>query len=284
MELGQLWRSFPVPSDAEVDHFREQLTNAGGRVSIVGASIDDWRDATHRRTESERLAFLLPQVRAAHRLGADGIRLPIGQAGPELTARLLPILHELEVTLYEEVQGQQSPTSPHAADYAAVAALDDPRVRLLVDISMLMPALPITYLDALAAGGVPAALIAELAEQWRAPETLEAVVGLLRAGAVPGPVHTLFMNLLVRFGRSDAADLAGIAPLVGGVHLKFWDLDDRDGRISRPIAEFGELLRAAGYAGTLTSEWGGHEWLDDDPAEMTRAHLALAQAALGRRR
>ena len=52
------------------------------------------------------------------------------------------------------------------------------------------------------------------------------------------------------------------------------------GRVSQPLHDLGSLLRGTGFTGTLTSEWGGHEWLQDDPTEMTRSHLALAGAAL----
>jgi hypothetical protein len=88
------------------------------------------------------------------------------------------------------------------------------------------------------------------------------------------------MDLLVRFGRSPVEVLRGILPLVGRFHLKFWDLDDADGRVSQPLRDLGALLRESGFAGTLCSEWGGHEWLDADPAELTRAHLALARTSL----
>jgi hypothetical protein len=88
------------------------------------------------------------------------------------------------------------------------------------------------------------------------------------------------MNLLIRFGRSDADELRGILPLVGAFHLKFWDLDDADGRVSRPIRDLGTVLAGSDFAGTLCSEWGGHEWLDADAADMTRRHLALAAEAL----
>ncbi len=37
---------------------------------------------------------------------------------------------------------------------------------------------------------------------------------------------------------------------------------------ARSATSVPELL-AAGFAGTLCSEWGGHAWLDDDPAVMT---------------
>ena len=75
-------------------------------------------------------------------------------------------------------------------------------------------------------------------------------------------------------------------PLVGAFHLKFWDLDDADGRVSRPIRDLGGGARGTGFTGTLCSEWGGHEWLDDDPTDMTRAppRALAARAQLTRRR
>jgi hypothetical protein len=283
LELGQLWRSFPDPADADAGALRSALDAVGGSVSIVGASIDDWRTVTRRRTEGERLAFLLPQLRAAHRLGARGVRLPIGQAGPGLLQRLRPALEQLDLVLYEEAQGHQTPENPAVAEaYETIARLDDPRIRLLIDISMLMPALPATYLALLRDGRVPASLVDALAAEWRSPAMDAEVIGLLRSGEVPPAVHTAYMNLLVRFGRSDAADLRSILPLTGAFHLKFWDLDDTDGRVSAPISDLGRLLAAHGWRGSLTSEWGGHEWLEDDPTTMTRQHLGLARIALAR--
>lgn len=280
VELGQLWRSYPAPTDAEAEALRDALAAHGGRVSIVGASIDDWELPARRRSDAERLAFLLPQLRAAHRLGAAGLRLPIGQAGPAVLTELLPHLHELDLVLFEEAQGRQIP-SAQPADYEVIAALDDPHVQVLIDISMLMPALPSTYLDRLAAGGLPAELLTRLTDDWRDPATHDAVMALLRSGGVPGAVHTLYMDMLVRFGRSEASELRDILPLVGAFHLKFWDLDDTDERVSAPIRALASELADRDFRGTFTSEWGGLEWLDDDAAEMTRAHLSLARTALG---
>lgn len=282
IEAGQVFRGFPDPAADEVDRFRDALAAAGGRVSIVGASLDDVLPDGSRRDTAARLAFLEPQLRLAHRLGARGVRVPYGQAGGELLRAALPLLHQLGVTLFEEIQGQQSLAVPAMAENLELLAdLDDARVRVLIDISMLMPSLPPSYLERLRAGGVPEALLHRLATDWRAAETHAAVVDLLRSGGVPPTVHTLFMNLLVRFGRSEAADLRPLLPLTAGLHLKFWDLDDRGARVSGPIRAIGAELRRAGFAGTLCSEWGGHEWIEgEDPTGITRRHLALARAAL----
>src|SRR6478609_5725740 len=100
LEPGLLRRSFPAPEDAEVDRLRDSLAAKGGRVSIVGASLDDFTSPTDRRSLQERLDFMVPQLSAASRVGARGIRLPIGQAGTELLTLLQPLLHELELVLY----------------------------------------------------------------------------------------------------------------------------------------------------------------------------------------
>ena len=65
LEPGLLWRSFPAPQDAEVDELRDSLAARGGRVSIVGASLDDFTSPTDRRSLQERLDFLVPQLSAA---------------------------------------------------------------------------------------------------------------------------------------------------------------------------------------------------------------------------
>lgn len=280
IELGQMWRGFPDPPRADAEAFRVRLARQDSRVSIVGVSIDEFVRG-RRRTDAERRAFLEPQLRAAAAVGAAGVRLPLGQAGP-LLEELVPLLEELDLVLYEEAQGHETPVARPAA-YDRLAGLDSPHVRLLLDISMLMPALPVTYLEELERGGIDAALVQRLRDEWRDPATHGAVVDHLRSGQVPAPVHTLYMDLLVRFGRAHVSDLASVLPLLGAVHLKFWDLDDADARLSDPLRDVGAALGATGFTGTLCSEWGGQEWLDDDPWEMTSRHLALAAALLSDR-
>ncbi|MCW4385894.1 sugar phosphate isomerase/epimerase [Salinibacterium sp. SYSU T00001] len=282
IEAGQIWRSFPDPDDQEIDELRTRLNEAGGTVSIVGASLDEWLSPTARRDDDERYAFLVPQLRAAARLGAEGIRLPLGQAGPALLRRLQPLLHEWDLVLLEEIQGSQLPQQePCASALADIDELDDTRVRLLVDTSMLMPSLPPSYLDALAAYGIPEHVLEPLATDWKSPSSLGPARDLLQSGGVPPQATALFMNMMVRFGRAEASELRDLIPMLGGIHLKFWDLDDGDNRVSAPIRDLGVELARGGYTGGVCSEWGGHDWIDTlTPSQATAAHLDLAAAAL----
>jgi hypothetical protein len=286
LELGQLLRSFPSPDPAELARISCVVATRSSRVSIVGASLDEWTSTSERRTTDERAEFLRPQLRAAKALGAQGVRLPFGQPDRALLETLAPTLVDLDLVLYQEIQGQQVPGSPgYNESITTIDALNDPHLRVLLDSSMLMPSLPTTYVEALAESGVPPRVVAAVSQDWSSPDTATLVRQTLEDGLVPQSAMPLFITLLVRFGRATVDDLAPLLPYVGAVHLKFWDLDDSDGRVSGPVRDLAVALKERAFTGTLCSEWGGHDWLvDEDPAAMTAAHLGMVRSILARER
>jgi hypothetical protein len=284
IELGQCFRSFPRLHPAEVGAMRRALDALDARVSIVGLGLDDFRSPHRRRTGPQRLAFLEPQLRAAHALGAFGVRLPFGQPGPELVDALLPLLHELDLVLLQEIQGTQGPGRPgYDETITALEQRGGERLRLVLDTSMVTPELPTTYLERLRVSGVPADLVRRVTTEWAAPSTAEAVRACLADGLVPAPAMALYLTMVVRFGTWTVPELAPLLPHVGAVHLKFWDLDDADRRVTGPLRDLGAALERHGFAGTLCSEWGGHDWYEgpEDAAELTGRHLALVRATMG---
>lgn len=281
LEAGQCFRSFPAMAEHEVQRMREALDATGARVGVLGLGLDDHLTLRTRRTLEERMAFLAPQLRAAGILGARGVRLPLGQAGPALLERMLPLLEEHDLVLLEEIQGAQDPADPPVAEaLAEIASRDPARIRLLLDTSMVMPAPPVSYLDVLERAGAGGATVRAAAESWSDPAGRQILRRHLAEGRVPPPVVPLCMTLLVRFGTRTVDDLEPLLPLLGAVHLKFWDLEDEDGRVSAPLRALGAALRRHRFSGPLCSEWGGHDWLAEDPATMTAAHLRLAGTAM----
>ena len=283
IEAGQCFRSFPSMDPHEVGQMRHSVEAAGARVSIVGLGLDDWLTPTERRTERERAAYLTPQLRAAKQLGAFGVRLPFGQPSRPLLVELLPLLHELDLVLYQEIQGSQGPgTAGYDDAMDTLDSLDDSRLGIVLDTSMVTPRLPMSYLEALGRADLPAGLLERVTTEWGSPETTAAVRDCLAAGQVPPHAMALYMTMVFRFGTWTVGDLEPFLPHVGAVQLKFWDLDDADGRVTRPIAELGVALDRHGFAGTLCSEWGGHDWWDGPEAatEMTLKHLDLVADVL----
>lgn len=283
IEAGQCFRSFPSMEPDEVHRMRDSVEAAGARISIVGVGLDDWVTPTHRRSERERAAFLTPQLRAAKQLGAVGVRLPFGQPDRSLLSELLPLLHELDLVLYQEIQGTQGPgTAGYDEAMEALEGLGDPRLSIVLDSSMVTPQLPVSYLEALSQAGVPVGLLDRVTADWGNPATMAAIRNCLDAGQVPPTAMALYMTMVFRFGTWTVAELEPFLPHVGAVQLKFWDLDDADGRVTRPIAELGVALDRHGFSGTLCSEWGGHDWWDGPggATEMTLKHLDLVADVL----
>ena len=231
LEAGQVFRSFPAPAPREVDALRAAVAAGGGRVSIVGASIDDFVSSSERRTENARLAFLEPQMRAVRRVGAWGFRLPFGQTGRSLLKRLQPLLHELDLTLYEEIQ--VSTASPTPASTPSASSRTTASDSLSIPACSCPPCRRPTSTTASGGDihrpGRPAGESGSTRNAYRG-------AGTLRSGVVPPPVHTLYMNLSSASVRSEVADLQDVMDLVGGFHLKFWDLDDSDCTRDRPTS------------------------------------------------
>jgi hypothetical protein len=183
----------------------------------------------------------------------------------------------------EEVQGPCRPDSEQLhRRLELVESLATERVRFLLDLSLCMPALPTSYVEALHRHGAAPALIESLREAWTAADH-HAVTALLRAelDATESPqLASLYVTPLTRFGCTTVADWRWFLPSVAAVHLKYWDLDDRDGAVSTPIRDLRAALADLGFSGTFCSEWGGHEWMPDaDPFAMTMGHRRLFDAA-----
>ncbi|QGN57711.1 restriction endonuclease subunit R [Nostocoides sp. HKS02] len=283
IEAGQCFRSFPSMHPDEVDQMRQAVEAEGARVSIVGLGLDDWVTPTQRRTERERAAFVSPQLRAAKQLGAVGVRLPFGQPDRSLLRELLPLLHELDLVLYQEIQGTQGPgTGGYEQAMEALEDFSDQRLSIVLDSSMVTPQLPISYLEAVSQAGLPAGLLERVTTEWGSPETTAAIRSCLAEGQVPPNAMALYMTMIFRFGTWTVADLEPLLAHVGAVQFKFWDLDDSDGRVTRPIADLGAALDRGGFAGTLCSEWGGHDWWKgpEGATEMTLNHLDLVASVL----
>ena len=282
IDAPQHFRSYPAFDDAELDRTREVLERYGARLSVLGCYLDASPAPGVFLDHTRSVDLLARQIRAARRLGAWGVRLGLGYVPAAVLTALVPVLEETGVVWVEEVQGPCRPDGePVQQRLELVDSLATDRVRFLLDLSLCMPALPTSYVDALRRHGAAPALIDRLQEAWNAADH-HAVAALLRAelDTADAALASLYITPLTRFGCSTVAEWRWFLPHVAAVHLKYWDLDDSGGAVSTPIRELRAALANARFAGTYCSEWGGHEWMPDaDPLAMTRGHRHLFDAA-----
>lgn len=280
----QHFGTLPDVTDAEAEAFRSDIADMGVTLTEMGIYDDLWRDPARKASVDERVAYLARQIRSAQRLGFGAVKLMWG-VDLEILNRLRPCLEDTGLILNQEAQGSLHPDSPDVAERMAFTLKHPDSFGFVFDLSACMYGLPVTYIEELHRLRVPDDAIRLLAQEWADDRS-----GSLRdrALALSGDelTHEARLRLMMpfgRFGNSRVTEWRDFLPQVNVVHLKYWDLNDEDDLVSTPTRELAAELTRIGYSGPLTSEWGGHEWLDGgsfDGITMTRHHRLLCQNAM----
>ena len=120
-----------------------------------------------------------------------------------------------------------------------------------------------------------------LEQSWRADGPAHVRFATFRtdaaAAGAPGPVLEQAVTAFVRMGRSPLESWTPLFPWVRHVHAKFWDWELPDEHVIGPHTRALAALSDAGYAGSVSSEWGGSEWLgldDVDAFDLMGDHLS----------
>ena len=200
---------------------------------------------------------------------------------PALLRRVAAEAERLGVVLTFEVQGTATPDAPAVVDVLSLQQeTGSPYLGLTIDFSLTTRRCPPS------STALPPPRPAEDADRRRPPDLGRGPARSGRAsgtalGEVAGhpqeqPLTVLVAGVLGRSGRTEPAEWADVLPLVRHAHAKFWDPDVES--VRAPHGAWLAALDAAGYAGAVVSEWGGHELLDRADADaltVTRAHLEL---------
>jgi sugar phosphate isomerase/epimerase len=283
IDAPQHFRSFPRMDAGDLDKTRAVLERYDTSMTVLGCYLDYAVAPGVLLPHDECVDQLERQIRAAQRLGAWGVRVGLGLVPEPVLTALVPTLEAAGIVWVEEVQGSWRPDAEGLhRRLDLVTRLASEHVRFLFDLSLCMPALPTSYIEALRRHGAAPALVDRLEDAWQGadPQEISALLSPAVAAAQSPPLASLFVTALTRFGRTTVADWRWFVPHVAAVHLKYWDLDDRNGVISTPMRDLRTALADIGFTGTFCSEWGGHEWMSGvDPVAMTAGHRRLFESA-----
>jgi sugar phosphate isomerase/epimerase len=283
----QSFRGFPDLSTEDVAAFREHVDALGLVPSALGVYVDSALRPGHMMGVEEGGNYLQPQLEAAHVLGFPLVRAALGME-PALIERLVPTLERLNLILVLEVQGPTTAESPTlVTTVELLERLQSGAVGLVLDFSLSMAGLPVTFLSRLRRDGmdddVEAALVAGWHAEGPAHQRSRDFVELARARGAPEAVITRGLTPFMRFGSAEPESFTPMLPWVRHAHAKYWDLEDAERHVVGPHAVFLRLLTDAGYDGHISSEWGGSDWLEVEDAsafELTRRHLGLVRRLL----
>ena len=283
----QSFRGLPSPTAVEVDDFRRDVERLNLRPTAFGVYVDRARRSGCWLSADESLAQLSDQLWTARRLGFRSGRATLGM-DTEVLDRLVPVLDDEDLVLTFEIQGNHTPDAPEV-----VALVDWLRgnsgapVGLTFDSSVAMPDLPVSYRRVLRQLGMTSSMEEQLDVAWRsdgAPfQRLGGLFAAIDGASVPEALHDQLVTAFIRFGHGDLADWTHVLPWVRHAHAKFWDWEDAETQVMIPHQALVTLLVEHGYTGSISSEFGGLAWLEQDEInifDLTKQHIAFLRAAI----
>lgn len=278
----QHFATLPDVDRREESTFRTAVSEHDIQLTQLGVYDDLFIDPRSPADAGSRVAYIARQIESASRLGFTSVKIAWGLE-LEILDGLRPYLERLGMSLNQEAQGSIRATSPDLARRVELALHFPDQFGFVFDLSACMYGLPVTYLDDLRRLAVAEEAVRLLGEEW--PMGGDSIRGAVLAAAGPiSPDAQLRLSMpFGRFGNSNVSEFRDFLAFVDVVHLKFWDLEDEAGIVSSPIRDLARELERTDFAGPITSEWGGHEWLPAGAADgegMTRAHREVFRSAI----
>ena len=88
------------------------------------------------------------------------------------------------------------------------------------------------------------------------------------------------VNITGLFGHAKPEDWLELLPWAVHMHGKFYEIDASGDEPSVPVSRIVGLLVAAGWSGSISSEWEGFHWNDwDDPFDVVARMQALMRTS-----
>lgn len=269
------FRNYPDPSAQEIKELQALLGKYDARISLIGGAADRAVSSTRMVDSAEVVESVKRQLALAADLGAFGLRMMVGGLTLDELKQLAPIAEAHDVKILFELHGVMSADSPIALEcLELVKAVDSSHVRLMFDSSLFMTSMPKALTEALSRIGVKNS--AEIADKWAA-STLNEFRGWLmpQIESFPPPFKAFIPTLTSRMGHAKPSDYSDYMPYIESVHLKYWEVPNLESD-----DELLQYLMDHNYSGYLTSEWGGHEWVNlkqVSSLDITKAHRELVE-------
>ena len=255
--------------------FRNGVERHGLVPVCYDAYLERGRRFGHTATIEDAAELILAELRIAHRLGFPMIRL--NAATPELLALLLPTAERLGIRVVVELHGTSArhPDAVRLAEY--FDAVGSPSLGFLQDLGAMMRAIPSGYLEDGMRKGIPEATVVAVEQAWTAGQSLDDVLAQLARLAAGRVAIEWAVGCLVMFHRNSVRELDLVLPHLAHMHGKFFGIRDGD----EPSIDYPAViarLRAAGYAGVISSEyisWTARDRLDS--LEQVAAHHRMVR-------
>ena len=277
-------RGFPAVSDEFAERFRMLVDKYKLTPTSLAINADTMIKRGYKMNDEETANYLEPQIRAAAKLGFPVVRSQFA-ASPEAIRRLLPLIEKLEVKLGPEVHAPLGPQSPPVLAYREMyAKLNSPFLGFVPDFGSSARGIPAGYINILRQRGLDQATLDVALDIWRGPgdpwwkreEFNRRSTELKVDPSVASQLSVMFSIL----SPNPPEAWLEIMPQVIHIHGKFYDFDADGNETSIPYDKLLPVFVRGGYKGSMSSEWEGHIWSDDDGFTYVQQHHRLCRRIL----
>ena len=262
---GQMLRTFPAVTDAEVRAFRDAVDRTGVVPVCYCAYVERARSRDRLLSPPETVPLIEQEIDTAVRLGFPMVR--INTATPELLRALAPVARARRVPLVVELATEPRTDPSVRALLAELDRLDTPWLGVLQDFSAFVRAVPAPFVEAAIADGAPAGAMAVVVDAWRDGRPVADVVDEIARGRWTPPQRQAAVQAAhiayALFRRGDAGGLRDVLPWLRHVQAKFFAVGADGAEPCVPYDELVPALRDAGYRGRIHSEFEGFLWSDE---------------------
>lgn len=280
----QSFRDFPNLSDRTVEEFRELIDQLGLQPTALGINADQEIRRGRPLSEDEMVAYHEPQIRAAARLGFPIVRYQYG-AGPAVIRRLVPLAEQLGIKMGLEIHAPQHADDPIVLAFREMyEQVNSPALGWIPDFSSTARTPPPSFLDDFVKRGAPTGLIELASEVWHQPgdgQARMAELGELAAAAGYDPLHYNALGLIfTMYGNKAPESWMPLMDRVIHIHGKFFGFDENGREEAIDYETLLPMFRDAGFAGTISSEWEGFAYSDENGFEMVEQFQAMCARIL----
>jgi sugar phosphate isomerase/epimerase len=282
--IGFQLRGFPHVSDDFAARFRDLVAELKLKPTSLAINADVAIRRGTRMDDTEMARYLEPQIRAAAKLGFPVVRSQFG-ASAESTRQLVPLLESLNIKLGPEVHAPLGVKSPPVMQYREMYdKVNSPCLGFVPDFGATAKGLPPAYLEILRAQGVEAAALDLALTIWRGPgepgwkrEEFNRRASEQKIEPTKASALSVMFSIL---SSHPPAMWAEIIPQVVHVHGKFYEVDDGGVEHAIPYEEILPVFVKGGYRGSMSSEWEGHMFSQDDGFDQVQRHHAMCKRIL----
>lgn len=274
-------RGFPMVTDSFAERFRELMAVHKLTPSCLAVNADAAIRRGKMMTTDEAVAYHIPQLEAAAKLGFPVVRLQF-MAPPEAIRRLVPLAERLGLKMGPEIHAPLTVNSPPVLAFRELySQLDSPCLGFIPDFGSSAITLPASYLENLRNQGIPEHLLELALEVWHCDkdaswkrEEFSRRVAPLNADPTAVSALTVMFSIL---SPQDVNSWKEIMPQVIHIHGKFYDFDAEGNETSIPYDKLLPIFIEGGFNGFMSSEWEGHLYSRTSAFEMVKKHHALCR-------